>query len=166
MQFAVKWCSLKNKKPFSFCRWAQRKRKTIGHLVRILMQVRRRWLEWIGMATLQREVRTDTALHYGGRFLLNVGVKTTKYLRAEGVDHVKRECSFCVEERANAMIQKAAKPLTLSNSGQFLSVFIFLLLCCFFPLSLSLSPSVICLYTIMAAAVCKSYIITFWMPSA
>lgn len=94
-------------------------------------------------------------LHYRGRFLFNVGIKTTKYLRAEGVNHVERECSFCVEGRAKAMIQKTAKPLTVSDAGQFLSVFISLFLCCFF-----LSRSVICLYTIMVAAVCKSYIIT------
>lgn len=59
-------------------------------------------------------------LRYRGRIPFTVGIKTTKYVRAEkGVSHVERECSFCVEGRAKAMIQKAAKPLTASDGGQF-----------------------------------------------
>lgn len=118
--------------------------------------------EWMWTVTLGRQCSQDT-LHYRGRFPFNVGIKTNKYLRAEGVNRVERECSFCVEGRAKAMIQKAAKPLTASDAGQFLSVFISLFLRFFF---FSLSQSVICLYTIMATAVCKSYVITLWMPSA
>lgn len=75
-------------------------------------------------------------LHYRGRFPFNAGIKTTKYPRAEGVNHVEHECSFCVDGRAKAMIQKAAKPLTVSDAGQFLCLHLFIPL--FFLFSLIL----------------------------
>lgn len=61
--------------------------------------------EWMWAVTLGRMCSEDTQ-YCRGRLLFNAGIKTTKYLCAEGVNHVERECSFCVEGRAKAMIQK------------------------------------------------------------